>query len=111
MQRTLRQTKVGNGIGGVIIGAWSDRIRRRKLPMVTGAALCVTTTLAYLLLSGLPVSAVAVLVFLSGVGGSTMVLAFATALEHNPRSHSGLTVGIINTAVTGSGALLQPLIG
>jgi MFS family permease len=102
---------LGNGIGGVLIGAWSDRIRRRRLPMSVGAALCVLCTLGYLLLPGLSVPVVAGLVLLSGVGGSSMVLAFASALDHNPRGHAGLTVGIINTAVTGSGALLQPFIG
>jgi MFS family permease len=102
---------LGNGLGGVLIGAWSDRIRRRRLPMFLGVALCVACTLAYLLVPALPVSTVTVLVLLSGVGGSSMVLAVATALEHNAARHAGLTVGIINMAVTASGALLQPLIG
>jgi MFS family permease len=102
---------LGNGIGGVLLGAWSDRIRRRRLPMLVGAALCVTSTLGYLLWSTAPLPAVAALVFLSGVGGSSMVLAFASALDHNPRTHAGLVVGIINTAVTSSGAALQPLVG
>ena len=102
---------LGNGVGSVLIGAWSDRIRRRKLPMFTGVSLCVASTLGYLLLPSLPVTVVTALVFLSGVGGASMVLAVATALEQNPARHAGLTVGIINMAVTGSGALLQPLIG
>ncbi len=102
---------LGNGVGGVVLGAWSDRIRRRKPPMLLGAALCALTTSCYLLWPDLSITTVAVLVTLSGFGGSSMLLAFAVALERNPITHSGLTVGIINTAVTGSGALLQPLVG
>lgn len=104
-------TFLGNGAGSVAIGAWSDRIRRRKLPMLTGAVLCVIPTLAYVLVPSMPVAVLASLVFLSGFGSAAMVLGVATALELNPARYSGLTVGVINMAVTGAGAMLQPLIG
>ncbi len=102
---------LGNGLGGVLIGWWSDRIRRRKGPMLAGGTLCVCSQLLFLLVPTLPLWTVAALVFLSGAGGASMVLAFATAREHNSLARAGLTIGIINTAVTGSGALLQPIIG
>ena len=38
-------------------------------------------------------------------------LAFAVCREHNPYNASGLAVGVVNTAVIGSGALIQPLVG
>jgi len=102
---------LGNGVGSILIGAWSDRMARRKPPMLAGSALCACTTLGYLLVPGLPTGVLTALIFLSGAGGAAMVIAIATALEHNPQRHSGLTVGIINMAVTSAGALLQPLIG
>jgi hypothetical protein len=40
-----------------------------------------------------------------------MVLAFASAREHNPQGLASSTYGFINTAVVGSGALFQPLVG
>lgn len=102
---------LGNGLGSALIGAWSDHLGRRKLPMLTGVVVCTAATLAYMLLPGLSPALLTALVFVSGVGGAAMVLSIATALEHNPVEHSGLTVGVINMAVTSSGALLQPLIG
>lgn len=102
---------LGNGLGGVLVGAWSDRIGRRKRPMITALSVCIAATLVYTVIPDLPVSLLTVLVFLSGVGGAAMVLSIATALEHNPIEHAGFTVGMINMAITGSGALLQPLIG
>lgn len=102
---------LGNGVGSALIGAWSDHLRRRKLPMFIGVFVCTTTTLAYMLIPGLPPGVLTGLVFVSGIGGAAMVLSIATALEHNPVEHAGLTVGVINMSVTSSGALLQPLIG
>jgi len=102
---------LGNGVGGVLFGWWSDRIHMRKHPMLVGGLLCVGAQLSFLLAPGLPIALVATLVFAAGVGGSTMVLAFAVAREHNSLASAGFTIGIINTAVTGSGALLQPLLG
>ena len=102
---------LGNGVGGVLLGWWSDRIRRRKGPMLAGSILCVLSQFAFLWLPGLPFAAMCILIFLTGVGGASMILAFAVGREHNTLANAGLTIGIINTAVTGNGALLQPLIG
>jgi MFS family permease len=53
----------------------------------------------------------AVLLFIGGVGGSVMILTFAAGRDHNPEYARGAVLGIINTCVVASGALLQPLIG
>ena len=102
---------LGNGVGGLLLGWISDRVGNRKIPMLAGASLCVAAQLAFLLPESLSKSTLIALIFLSGVGGSTMVLAFAVGREQNSLAHAGLTIGIINAAVTGSGALLQPAIG
>ena len=102
---------IGNGVGGIALGWWSDRVGRRRLPMACGAALCVAAQAALIFIPGLPVAALGVLSFLAGVGGSSLVLGFAAGREHNPPTRVGLTIGVINTATTGSGALFQPLIG
>ena len=102
---------IGNGVGGIALGWWSDRVGRRRLPMACGAALCVAAQAALIFIPGLPIAALGVLSFLAGVGGSSLVLGFAAGREHNPPASVGLTIGVINTATTGSGALFQPLIG
>jgi hypothetical protein len=40
-----------------------------------------------------------------------MVLGFALVRERNPAAAGSTAMGVMNTAVVGSGALLQPLIG
>ena len=40
-----------------------------------------------------------------------MFLGFACGKEHNPPQASGVAIGIVNTAVVASGAVMQPLIG
>lgn len=102
---------IGNGVGGVLLGWWSDRIGRRKLPMAAGACVCVVAQLALLFIPSLPVAALGALSFLIGVGGAALVIGFALGREHNSPGKLGLTIGVINTATTASGALFQPLIG
>jgi hypothetical protein len=40
-----------------------------------------------------------------------MVLCFAVARENTPSWSAGVTLGIVNGFVVGSGAILQPLVG
>ncbi|MBH96853.1 MAG: MFS transporter [Rhodospirillaceae bacterium] len=102
---------LGNGLGCVILGWWSDRIQRRKPPMIIGA---VTTTVFQVLFIYLTELSVVTLGFLSlgiGLGSAALVVGFACGREHNTSSNVGLTIGIINTATTGSGAVFQPAVG
>ena len=102
---------VGNGVGAIAIGWWSDRIQRRRLPMICGASLIIISQVILIHLGELPVWALAAMAFLIGVGGSSLVMAFAVGREHNSAANVGLTIGVINTATVGSGALFQPIIG
>tara|TARA_Y100001934_G_scaffold236760_1_gene288478 strand:- start:129 stop:515 length:387 start_codon:yes stop_codon:yes gene_type:complete len=51
------------------------------------------------------------MLLLWGIGAGGIVLGFAAAREANPAAASGLSVGLVNTFVIGSGALFHPLIG
>ena len=50
---------IGNGLGGVSAGWLSDRLRRRRLPMLLWGATCVGSQLAYLSIPSLPLTTVA----------------------------------------------------
>lgn len=102
---------VGWGIGAPVIGFISDRIGRRKMPMLAGAAVATLSLVAVIYLPGLPLSVLGALVVIHGAAASSMVLSFASVREHNPPDMSGSAMGMVNTAVVGSGALFQPLIG
>ncbi len=108
---TLSLMFVGWAIGSPLLGGLSDHWRRRKPVMVCASALAGLALAAVFYLPGLPLPLMAALIFAHGFGASCMVLAFASAREHNPDGLSSSTYGFINTAVIGSGALFQPLLG
>lgn len=102
---------IGWGVGAPVIGLLSDRIRRRKLPFVLGLTLTAVAMAALAWIPGLPLWAVSVLCFLCGFGGSSQIVGFAAVRELNPPAAAGAAIGIVNAAVTGGGALYQPLLG
>lgn len=101
----------GWGVGAPLAGWISDRIGRRCLPLLAGVLLEAAALAALVFVPGLPLAALAILNFLTGAFGSAQICCFALARESNPPALSGTAIGIVNTMVTGGGALFQPLIG
>lgn len=108
---TMSVMYVGWMIGAPAIGWLSDHLGRRRPIMIGGMALAAVTLLLILYAPPPSLPLLGVLFVLNGIGSSAMVLSFATAREHNPPEATGAVLGVINTAVVGSGALFQPLIG
>lgn len=102
---------VGWAVGGPLLGWLSDRLRRRKAPMVAGAALSLVSFAALVYIDGLSLLADQVLMFAHGFGGGAMIITYATGREHNQPQAAGATLGFINMTVVGSGALFQPVLG
>lgn len=102
---------IGWGIGAPFFGWLSDRIRRRRLPFVAGLFLCTLGIAAIVYVPTLSVPGLIAVCFLCGFGGSSQIVGFAAAREHNPVHLSGTAIGFVNGMVTGAGALYQPLLG
>ena len=102
---------IGWAAGSPLVGAASDRLGRRKplLAAVAGGGLVCLCALLYL--PGLPALAVSALFFCTGFCLGGMVISFALAREANPGEVTGVALAFVNMAVTGTGALFQPLIG
>jgi MFS family permease len=64
----------GWGVGAPIFGWLSDRIGRRKAPLVVGLMLQSAALAALVYIPGLPIAAVATLCFLVGFLGATQIL-------------------------------------
>ena len=102
---------IGWGAGAPLFGWLSDRIGLRRPPFIAGLALCLVSVAGLVYLPGLPIAAIVALCFLCGFGGSAQIVGFAAVREHNGAAVSGTAIGIVNAAVTGGGALYQPLLG
>ena len=102
---------VGWLIGAPLTGWLSDKLQRCVLLLVCGTLISTLTIVGVLYVPDLSVRTIAALLFVGGIGGSVMILTFAAGRDHNPEYARGAALGIINTCVVASGALLQPLIG
>lgn len=98
-------------VGAPVLGVISDRLGKRRIIMVSGAAG------ATILLGLLPFMAQAssglLVAWVLGVGflASAYVAGIGLARDSNPEEIGGTVMGLVNTAVIASGAILQPLIG
>jgi MFS family permease len=104
-------TFIGWGVGAPLIGWLSDRIGKRRSPLIAGMILIALSLVAILYLPGIPLWGVGALCFGIGFGGSAQIVCFALVREHNPPQYSGTAIGMVNALVTGAGALFQPTIG
>lgn len=102
---------VGWGIGAPLWGLLSDRWSRRRPFMVFGGVVATAGIAVAVYLPGLTTVTLAAVLFAQGLGSSSMVLCFAVARENTPAWSAGVTLGIVNGFVVGSGAVLQPLVG
>jgi MFS family permease len=97
--------------GAPAFGWLSDRIGRRKLPMLAGAVTGAASTAAALYLPGLPLSLYSVLLFFVGFGAGAMAVSYAAAREHTAGGGTGAALGFVNMVSVLGGAVFQPLLG
>ncbi len=101
----------GWGVGAPLFGWLSDRIGRRRDPLLFALALKTVALAALIYVPGLPLVALVALSFLVGLFGSAQILCFALVKENHTPALSGTAIGFLNAVVTGAGALFQPLVG
>ena len=97
--------------GGPLFGVWSDRLQRRKLPFMVGAAV---TIAGFAVLTAAPAAPLAVLVPLLlalSFGAGAMVLSFGFAKESAPLRLQGTVTGVVNAGVMVGTLIQMPVIG
>jgi MFS family permease len=101
---------IGWAVGSPVIGWAADRYGRPKL-LMQAALLCACGGLAALVYLPLPSLLMLPLMVAIGFCLGGMVTGFALARLSNDKSVTGSAIAFVNTAVTATGALFQPLIG
>lgn len=102
---------LGWGLGAPFNGWVSDRLGRRKAPMLVSSLIATAAMSAIVGMHGLSLTTTGILFFVNGFASCSMILAFAAVREHNPPGTTGAAYGLVNTFVVGSGAIFQPLVG
>ena len=101
----------GWGVGAPLFGWLSDRIGRRRDPLLFALALKTVALAALIYVPGWSLVMLIALSFLVGLFGSAQILCFALVKENHTPALSGTAIGFLNAVVTGAGALFQPLVG
>ncbi len=102
---------IGMAVGAPLFGAWSDRLKLRKLPVFVGITGILVSFLTLLLSAPSQVYVVGILVFLMGFFVGAMLILFSIIRENNPSSASGLSVAFGNFICMIIPGGIQSLIG
>ncbi len=98
-------------VGGPVLGALSDRIRRRKTIYMWGALVACCGWVVVLFVPGLPLWVLAGLFMVIGFSSGGMVVGFAFARESVPPGFAGTSGGVLNAGIMAGPMILQPVMG
>lgn len=102
---------VGWIIAGPTMGAFSDKIKRRRTPLLfAGTAGAAMLTVVFYM-PGLSFTELSLAFFMLGFSCGAHPICFAIGKENNPIQISGTAVAATNMLTMAGGALFQPLIG
>ena len=105
---------VGGLLGGISWGLLSDRIRRRRLPMILAASGGLVVMIVILYAPGvqhLQLPAIYALLGLQGFCCNGLILGWALANDIRPPGSAGVSLGFINMCATGGAILSLRIIG
>ena len=98
-------------IGAPLMGYISDKIKRRKLPMLVGAMGAAIVMSLILYVPGLDKPTLYPLIFLLGLLYSAQAIVFAVGRELSPNEAAGTAIATTNMIVMIGAMFLQPLVG
>lgn len=98
-------------IGAPTMGYISDKIKRRKLPMLIGAVVAAVMMTLILYLPDLKRHTLYTLMFVLGLFYSAQAIVFAVGRELSPNEAAGTAIAITNMIVMIGAMFLQPLVG
>lgn len=98
-------------ISGPIIGAISDKIKRRRMPLTATGFFAAALLCIVFYMPGLHLAQLYVIFFAIGFCCGAHPLCFALGKESNPTQISGTAVAVTNMLIMAGGAIFQPIVG
>lgn len=102
---------IGMLLGSPFFGYISDKMNLRRMPMLIGAIICLTTIIYVMQQHSLSLETLVILFFIIGFGSSSQILAYPTVAESNHPSMTGSSEGLAAVLIMSGGAFFQPLFG
>lgn len=97
--------------GSPVAGALSDRLRRRKLPILIGGGMAAVLWAVLIYIPGLPYPVLIMIMIGLGLASGVVVIGFAFCKESAPSTLAGTASGVANMGNMLGGMAMQPLIG
>lgn len=98
-------------ISGPIIGMFSDKIKRRRMPLTVTGFFAALLLCVVFYIPGLTLSGLYSIFFMIGFCCGAHPLCFALGKESNPIQISGTAVAVTNMLIMAGGAIFQPVVG
>lgn len=102
---------VAFALSSLVIGRVSDRLRRRRAPMLALGAAHLLCWVPWLAGGRMPAAASLALFALMGATATAFTLSWASVKEVNPPALSGTAMALVNTGVFLGPTVYQPLVG
>ncbi len=102
---------LGTVFGSPAVGWISDKLGRRKLPMIVGAILSLGMVLLLMFMKNMSIMELAILFFALGFISSAQIISYPLVSELNPRILTATSVSIVSFTCIGGYAIFQPLFG
>lgn len=96
-------------IGSPVAGFISDKMRRRKLPMILGGALTLGVSLLIVYMPNLSTPTLVSLFFLLGFCSGSQVITFALVVEVNPPHRTASSESLSALIIMSAGMIFQPV--
>lgn len=97
--------------GGPCMGAFSDRLGRRKPFLVMSCFLCLILLALLLSFQSLSPLILSAILFFLGIFSSPQVICFIVGVESNAVFAKGTAIALVNMVVMLLGGVMQPLVG
>jgi sugar phosphate permease len=102
---------VAFAVFALLTGTFSDRLGRRKPPMIALGLVYVVCWIPWIVSVRLPAAASLALFALMGASATAFTVSWASAKELNPPALAGTAIAVVNTGVFLGPTVDQPLVG